>query len=277
MVSPRPKERRLRRSGHPGGLRCDRHRHGSRPAARPRWPPLEYLLLSKRTRQVLETAAGTAWEAVEPADIGTHFGRSASNTSQIVCSTNSGMAVRLGVGDAFIEQPGIQLLEVLNRSRGGRSARAPTRPGSRLVPSSSPTPACRQPARPGNGCTSEGSGDCRGGPCRQRSHPPPSLHVVVDAAPTGALEQGKGPVVGIEHHLLRLSWIGSHEQHAAVAEPHMGDLHGHRHPTQQDDLVAPVKLIGLPRRKAPAPAQTPPPSSGRATGPSSGVAAHCAS
>ena len=65
-----------------------------------------------------------------------------------------------------------------------------------------------------------------------------------------ALEQGKGPVVGVEHHLLRLARIGPHEQHAAVAEPDMGHLHGDRHAAQQDDLVAPVELIGLARRKA---------------------------
>ena len=76
------------------------------------------------------------------------------------------------------------------------------------------------------------------------------LHVVVDAAPAGALEQGECPVVGVEHHLLRLARIGPHEQHPAVAEPDMGDLHDHRHAVQQDDLVAPVELIGFTRRKA---------------------------
>jgi hypothetical protein len=52
------------------------------------------------------------------------------------------------------------------------------------------------------------------------------LHVVVDAAAAGALEQGERPVVGVEHHLLRLPRIGTHEQHAAVAEPDMGDMIG---------------------------------------------------
>ena len=76
------------------------------------------------------------------------------------------------------------------------------------------------------------------------------LHVVVDAALAGALEQGECPVVGVEHHLLRLARIGPHEQHAAVTEPDMGDLHGHRHAVQQDDLVAPVELVGFTWRKA---------------------------
>src|SRR6478752_115513 len=71
------------------------------------------------------------------------------------------------------------------------------------------------------------------------------LHVVVDAASAGALEQGECPVVRVEHHLLRLARIGSHEQHATVAEPDVGGLHGHRHAAQQDDLMAPVELVGF--------------------------------
>src|SRR5436305_311453 len=40
------------------------------------------------------------------------FGRSASNTSQIVCSVSSGWRCTLA-GDAFIEQPGVQLVQGL--------------------------------------------------------------------------------------------------------------------------------------------------------------------
>jgi hypothetical protein len=76
------------------------------------------------------------------------------------------------------------------------------------------------------------------------------LHVVVDAAPAGPFEQRKGPVMGVEHHLLGLARIGAHEQHAAMAKPHVGDLHDHRDPAQQDDFVAPIELISLTRRKA---------------------------
>src|SRR6516162_562651 len=50
----------------------------------------EYLLLSKRTRQVLETEAGTAWKPANRPAWGSSFGRSASNTSQMVCSLSSG-------------------------------------------------------------------------------------------------------------------------------------------------------------------------------------------
>src|SRR6185312_15737975 len=53
------------------------------------------------------------------------------------------------------------------------------------------------------------------------------LHVVVDAAAAGALEQRERPVVGVEHHLLRLARIGPSEQHAAMAQPDMSDLHEH--------------------------------------------------
>jgi hypothetical protein len=42
------------------------------------------------------------------------------------------------------------------------------------------------------------------------------LHVVVDAARAGPLEEGKGAVMGVEHHLLGLARIGAHEQHPAV-------------------------------------------------------------
>src|SRR5271155_3943213 len=76
------------------------------------------------------------------------------------------------------------------------------------------------------------------------------LHVVVDAASAGPLEQREGPVVGIEHHLLRLARIDPHEHHAAVTEPDMGRLHDDRHPVQEDDLVAPIELVGLPGSKA---------------------------
>src|SRR5208283_3271620 len=36
-----------------------------------------------------------------------------------------------------------------------------------------------------------------------------------------------------------LARVGAHEHHAAVAEPHVGDLHRRRHAVHDDDLVAP--------------------------------------
>lgn len=47
-------------------------------------PGTEYLLLPKRTRQVFETDAITAWKPSKRPALGTSLDRSASNTSQIV-------------------------------------------------------------------------------------------------------------------------------------------------------------------------------------------------
>src|ERR1700733_13856812 len=51
-----------------------------------------------------------------------------------------------------------------------------------------------------------------------------------------------------------ISWVSAridpHEQHAAVTEPNVSGLHGHRHAVEQDDLVALVELIGFTGRKA---------------------------
>jgi hypothetical protein len=76
------------------------------------------------------------------------------------------------------------------------------------------------------------------------------LHVVVDAPRTGPAEEREGPVVRVEDHLLALAGIGPHEQHPAVAEPDMRDLHRRGHPVDQDDLMAPVELVGLARIEA---------------------------
>ena len=76
------------------------------------------------------------------------------------------------------------------------------------------------------------------------------LHVVVDAPRAGALEEGECPVVGVEHHLLRLARIRPREQHPAVAQPDMRHLHRHRRAVDQHDLMAPVELIRLARCKA---------------------------
>ena len=76
------------------------------------------------------------------------------------------------------------------------------------------------------------------------------LCIVVDAACAGSLEKGERPIVGVEHHLLRLAGIGAHEQHPAVTEPNVRHLHHHRHTVDPDDLVTPVELVGFARRKA---------------------------
>src|SRR4029453_19327563 len=54
----------------------------------------EYLLLSKRTRQVFETDACTSWKPSKRPRYGTSFCRSSSKTSQIVLSAISGWQAR---------------------------------------------------------------------------------------------------------------------------------------------------------------------------------------
>jgi hypothetical protein len=73
---------------------------------------------------------------------------------------------------------------------------------------------------------------------------------VVDPAGTGPAEEGECLVVGVEDHLLRLARIGAEERHSAVAQPDVRDLHDRRHAVDQDDLVAPVELVGLTRIEA---------------------------
>ena len=53
----------------------------------------------------------------------------------------------------------------------------------------------------------------------------------------------------VEHHLLALARIGSHQEHPAVAEPDVGDLDRGRHAAQHHHLVRPVELVGLARRE----------------------------
>jgi hypothetical protein len=76
------------------------------------------------------------------------------------------------------------------------------------------------------------------------------LHVVVDAPGARPAEEGERLVVGVEDHLLRLAGIGSDKQHPAVAKPDMGDLHRGGHAVDQNDLMAPVELVGLARIEA---------------------------
>jgi len=51
------------------------------------------------------------------------------------------------------------------------------------------------------------------------------------------------PVVGVEHHLLRLPWIGPREQHTAETEPDMGGLHHHRGAAQQDSASNTSQIV----------------------------------
>ena len=75
------------------------------------------------------------------------------------------------------------------------------------------------------------------------------LHVVVDPSPAGASEEGEGAVVGVKHHLLALTGIGAHKQHPAVAEPHMRHLHRRGGAVDHNNLMAPVELVCFARIK----------------------------
>jgi hypothetical protein len=155
------------------------------------------------------------------------------------------VAVRLGVGDALVEEESVELVEALHPDTRGEEALAheadlvldlallPTR-GRRAGDRVDEVVAAhlQEATIVGALAPDEDRLDC-------------GLHVVVDAAPAGALEEGEGPVVGVEHHLLALAGIGAHEEHAGVAEPDMGDPDLHRDPADEHDLVAPVELEGL--------------------------------
>ena len=70
----------------------------------------EYLLLSKRTRQVFETDAGTAWNPSNRPRIGHELGPLLLEDLPDRLVGELGMRMRLGVGDALVEQPGVQLV-----------------------------------------------------------------------------------------------------------------------------------------------------------------------
>ena len=86
-----------------------------------------------------------------------------------------GMPMRLGIGDAFVEQPGVQLLQRLEAQPRREEALA-HQPD--LVLDLTLLPARRR--RAGHRLDKimaahlQRSGDCIGGPCRRRSRPPPS-------------------------------------------------------------------------------------------------------
>jgi len=54
----------------------------------------------------------------------------------------------------------------------------------------------------------------------------------------------------IEDHFLGLTWISPDIWHPAVAQAHMCNLHGRRDTVDQNNFMAPIKLIGFARVKA---------------------------
>src|SRR5258708_12534325 len=57
-------------------------------------------------------------------------------------------------------------------------------------------------------------------------------------------------VMRVEHQLLSLAEVDAHKRHAAVRQLHVRRLDRQRQALERDRLVAPVKLVGFPRRKA---------------------------
>ncbi len=160
------------------------------------------------------------------------------------------MPMRLGVGDAFIEQPGVQLVKILEPQTRREE---PLADQPNLVLDLTLLPARRR--RTGDRIDQVVAAHLQEATIvktvladKDRLHC--RLHVVVDAALACALEQSEGSVVSVEHHLLRLARIGPHEQHPAMTKPDMSDLHNHSDPAQQDHFVAPIELVGFARSKA---------------------------
>jgi hypothetical protein len=145
--------------------------------------------------------------------------------------------VRLGVGDAAIEQEAVQFV-VARHPQPRREKALAHQPN--LVLDLALLPARRRsasnrldqvmPANPQKAAVELAILADEHGIDRRP-------HIVVDATRAGAPEEGEGAVVRVEHHLLGLARIGPHEQHAAVAQPDMRHLDRHRHPVDQHDLV----------------------------------------
>src|SRR5262245_18581790 len=128
------------------------------------------------------------------------------------------MRLLLGVGDAAVSEPGIEVLKRLERR--------PRREGLLADDSDLVLDLPLLPARP----------RCAGSRLNQvvthqlleaaielalladEHRLNRCRHVVVNAAPRNAFVEGTRLLVRIEHHLLSLAWIGVYARHAAVAE-----------------------------------------------------------
>jgi len=71
------------------------------------------------------------------------------------------------------------------------------------------------------------------------------LHIVIDASGARTAEERKRPIRGVKHHLLRLTRIGPHKRHPAIAQADMRDLHRRGHAIDQNNFMAPVELEGF--------------------------------
>ena len=157
--------------------------------------------------------------------------------------------MRLRVRHALLEQPGIQLLIALELEPRREEALADI---ANLVLDLAFLPArCRRAGRRLDEMVAHQLQEAAvEGPFLADEHGVDRrLHIVVDAALAGALEEGERLLVGVEYHLLGLARISAQERHPAVTEPHVGDLGHRRHAVDDDAFVAPVELVSLARRK----------------------------
>ena len=160
------------------------------------------------------------------------------------------MRLRLGVGDALVGEPAVEIVQRLERHARREE---PFTHHADLVFDLSFLPAGRRTARrrlhqmmahqlleaPVELAVLPGEHRFHGG-----------FHIVVDATERHAFEQDERLFVRVEHHFLALAHIGAGEDHPAVAEPDLRHLHRRRHAIEHDNLVAPVELKGFARRKA---------------------------
>ena len=177
--------------------------------------------MSKRTRQVFDTEAGSAWKPSKRPRYGNELRPLLLEHLPDRPLRSLGMGVRLGVSDAFVEQPSVQLVVALEPQPRREEALAHQ---ADLVLDLTLLPA--RGRRAGHRLDEMMRAHLQEAAIvlalladEDRLHR--RLHVVVDAARAGALEEGEGALVRVEHHLLRLARIGPHEHHPAVAEADM--------------------------------------------------------
>ncbi len=158
------------------------------------------------------------------------------------------MPVRLGVGNAFIEQPTIQLVE---RLEAQPRSEEPFADQSDLVLDLALLSARRR--RAGNRIDQIMAAHLQEAAIVETAfanedHLHRRLHVVVPRrqAPLNSANARSWA----SNTVSCLTRIGPNEQHPTVAKPDMRRLHDHRGPAQQDHFVAPVKLVGFAGRKA---------------------------
>ena len=156
----------------------------------------------------------------------------------------------LGVGDALIFQPGVQLGQALHPRLGAEQLVAQI---ADLVLDLSLLPARGRRARHRldqvvRAHLQEAAIILARLADEDRLHR--RLHVVVDAAPADTAIEQERLVVGVEHQLLGLAEVGAHERHPAVRQLHVRRLDRQRQALERDRLVAPVELVRLAGRKA---------------------------